>query len=534
VEESVSATRASRANGPNRRRDTEKRTGPEMSDADTARQTLWAEEATSRSAAGDAEAQHLESTGRQSLGEPPPTNLFRRLLLTDIFALQIAWWISAMWFQSHLAVWALGLGSLLYTLLGLSLLSLRHLYRSRVAAVRETEVRRLATVAFACSVAASLVLDLRDPGSRSGWYFVLNATLTFASLTVGRSFFDEWVRAKRMMGDFQRPIVIVGNGEEVQHLLDLLQDHPDFGLKVHEVVRTIDVEDPTLVHRVSAALDRTGSHGVLLTAQGLNIDDKRSLIEALAEKGVHVHISGGLWGIDYRRVRAVPIAHEPLLYVEPATTRQSVRIAKRAMDIVGSVAILVLTSPLMLAASFAILLEGGRPVLFRQRRVGKDGAPFEMLKLRSMVPDAEDRLEDLQVDNEREGPLYKNDDADPRVTKVGKVIRALSIDELPQLVNVLQGDMSLVGPRPALPSEVEEFDDDLLGRLRAKPGITGLWQIESRDSPSFAAYKRLDLFYVNNRSSVLDMIIILMTVQSVLGRAVRSLRKSSLDPVPTA
>jgi lipopolysaccharide/colanic/teichoic acid biosynthesis glycosyltransferase len=113
---------------------------------------------------------------------------------------------------------------------------------------------------------------------------------------------------------------------------------------------------------------------------------------------------------------------------------------------------------------------------------------------------------------------------DPRITKVGRVLRALSIDELPQLLNVLRGQMSLVGPRPALPHEVAEFDDELRTRHHAKPGITGLWQVEARDKPSFSAYRRLDLFYVDNWSSMLDVVILVLTVQSVIGRAVRTLR----------
>ena len=161
-----------------------------------------------------------------------------------------------------------------------------------------------------------------------------------------------------------------------------------------------------------------------------------------------------------------------------------------------------------------------RPAIFRQVRVGKDGQPFTLFKLRTMVPDAEQQLVDVTSVNQRAGgPLFKAK-RDPRRTRVGRILEMTSLDELPQLLNVLRGDMSLVGPRPALPHEVAQFDDELLGRHRVQPGITGLWQVEARDKPDFEIYRRLDLFYVENWSIGLDLAIMFSTVCSVLGRVV--------------
>jgi lipopolysaccharide/colanic/teichoic acid biosynthesis glycosyltransferase len=165
------------------------------------------------------------------------------------------------------------------------------------------------------------------------------------------------------------------------------------------------------------------------------------------------------------------------------------------------------------------------PVLFRQQRVGRDGVEFEMLKFRSMCVDAEAKLAALRATNERHGPLFKMDGADPRVTRIGRFLRATSLDELPQLLNVLRGDMSLVGPRPALASEVAEFPAELRARHQVRPGITGLWQVEARDNPSFEAYRRLDLFYVENWSLALDLIILLGTVEQVLLRPLLNRRR---------
>jgi lipopolysaccharide/colanic/teichoic acid biosynthesis glycosyltransferase len=160
-------------------------------------------------------------------------------------------------------------------------------------------------------------------------------------------------------------------------------------------------------------------------------------------------------------------------------------------------------------------------VFFKQVRIGRHGRPFIVYKFRTMVVDAEARLKELEQENARSGPLFKMT-RDPRITRVGKFLRDSSLDELPQLFNVLRGEMSLVGPRPALPSEVAQFDPELRDRLKVKSGLTGLWQVEARDNPSFDAYRRLDLYYVENWSVSLDLIILLATVEQVVARLVSS------------
>jgi lipopolysaccharide/colanic/teichoic acid biosynthesis glycosyltransferase len=165
----------------------------------------------------------------------------------------------------------------------------------------------------------------------------------------------------------------------------------------------------------------------------------------------------------------------------------------------------------------AIKLDSRGPVLFRQVRGGKDGEPFEMLKLRSMEQDAEEKRSELEDLNERSGPLFKMS-ADPRITRIGRLLRTASIDELPQFWNVLRGDMSVVGPRPALASEVEHWTPDLRERLRVLPGITGMWQVSGRAEADFELYRRWDLFYVDNWSLTHDLKIMAKTVTVVLLR----------------
>ena len=217
----------------------------------------------------------------------------------------------------------------------------------------------------------------------------------------------------------------------------------------------------------------------------------------------------------------MPLAHEPIFYLERVSLSRSQVLIKRALDLVLGMITLIIVSPVLLVAGLAIRLNDGGPALFRQRRIGRDGKAFTVYKLRTMVTDAEDRLDEVvaSVGNSRDDVLFKLD-RDPRRTSVGKILESASIDELPQLINVVMGTMSLVGPRPALPSEVAKFDDELLTRLSVPPGITGLWQVEARDNPSFSAYKRLDLFYVENWSVTLDLVLMIETVSAVFARLV--------------
>jgi exopolysaccharide biosynthesis polyprenyl glycosylphosphotransferase len=192
-------------------------------------------------------------------------------------------------------------------------------------------------------------------------------------------------------------------------------------------------------------------------------------------------------------------------------------VAKRTMDIIGAIVGLILTSIIFLVVAIAIKLEDPKgTVFFSQTRVGKNGKEFKMYKFRSMVSDAEERLKDLLKYNETTGAMFKMKN-DPRVTKVGRFIRKTSIDELPQLWNVLKGDMSLVGPRPPLPREVEQYTEYDKQRLLVTPGCTGLWQISGRSNVGFKEMVELDLQYIRNRSILLDIKIIFKTVLVLFG-----------------
>lgn len=189
---------------------------------------------------------------------------------------------------------------------------------------------------------------------------------------------------------------------------------------------------------------------------------------------------------------------------------------KRLMDIILSLLGLIVVSPIMLIVAILIKLESRGPIIFAQKRVGINGKKFNMLKFRSMVENAEELKEKLQKQNEMSGPMFKIKE-DPRVTKVGRFIRKTSIDELPQLINVLKGEMSLVGPRPSLPKEVDNFDPWMLERLNVKPGLTCYWQVSGRNNIDFEDWMKLDIKYVKDRNFVLDVKLIFKTFFVLFG-----------------
>ena len=221
-----------------------------------------------------------------------------------------------------------------------------------------------------------------------------------------------------------------------------------------------------------------------------------------------------------------------MVYVERVDLEGWQLATKRVIDMTLASIVLVLSSPLWIPAALIVKAYDRGPIFFRQERVGRHGKTFEMIKLRSMCIDAEDRLAALQDQNLRQGPLFKLA-RDPRVTPIGRILRATSIDELPQLLNVIKGEMSLVGPRPALPAEVAKFEIALHARHNVLPGITGLWQVEGRDNPDFSLYQRFDIFYVENWSVALDLSILMGTVKVVLVRASKAFKREKSRHVVT-
>lgn len=244
--------------------------------------------------------------------------------------------------------------------------------------------------------------------------------------------------------------------------------------------------------------------------------DFNRLARQLERHDVQTIVVPALTDISAQRMTLRPVAGLPLVHVEKPKAEHALKATKRAFDIVVGGLSLLAAAPILFIAAVLIKLEDGGPVFFRQERVGRGGETFTMLKLRSMVWNAEHiRAEMLEDSNESDGILFKIKD-DPRITTIGRFIRRYSIDELPQLWNVLRGDMSVVGPRPALPAETASYASDVRRRLDVRPGLTGLWQVSGRSDLPWNETVRLDLYYVDNWSMLQDAAILMRTARAVL------------------
>ena len=501
------------------------------------------------SVADDASAAHAGPSGNGAVPDEavapldvthraPPhahANLRGRLLATDYLALTLAWAAALAFLPVPLgSLPELGLAALLVVgmpAVTIALLGAWKLYRARECAVRALENARLLKAAAASTVLGIVVAELTGL-PWTPWPFLVGGLAAFHTLVIGRATFNLWIAKRRRRGDAQWPVVLVGINEESAELHRLFADHPEYGFDVRGVVGPR--EDAGVYHpdapwlgdvdAVTQALRRSDATGAVVASTALHPDDFNATVRTLLHAGAHIRVSNGLRGIAHKRLRTAPVGHEPLFYIEQWSLSPWQLRAKRALDLLAIGAGMVVAGPLLLAIAAVIkAADPSAPVLFRQERLGLHGQPFQLLKFRTMVVDAEARLAELQEANARTGPLFKME-RDPRVTPIGRFLRASSLDELPQLLNVLKGEMSLVGPRPALEEETEQFSDRLRERMSVLPGITGLWQVEARDNPSFRSYERLDLFYVENWSVGLDLSILLATVLVVIDRTLGALR----------
>lgn len=398
----------------------------------------------------------------------------------------------------------------------------QRLYSARYVTRRIDETRRLVGAVAASmltSTAAAFALKLNL--SRS--WLALSAMLSFALLQVEREVARHVFARRRQKSAHRRRVLVVGCNSEAVELCTMLHREPALGYDVVGLVadpdqRGLGPRDLPVLGTTDEALDvirASRASGVIIATTAMDLETSNRLIRQLTEAGIHVELSSSLLDIASHRLSVRPLGRIPVVYVEPVVRHGWRAVAKRTFDIVGAAGGLVALTPIMVAAAIAVRLDSKGPVFFRQERVGRGNSRFMVVKFRTMVQDAEAKIIDLRKYNEADGPLFKMRN-DPRVTRVGKLLRKTSIDELPQLWNVLRGEMSLVGPRPALAREVAEWQPELHNRLRVKPGITGMWQVNGRSSSSFEDYVRLDLYYVDNWSLVTDLAILLKTIPSVL------------------
>ena len=350
-------------------------------------------------------------------------------------------------------------------------------------------------------------------------------------LIAGRWVLRQHLSLERKRGQSSSRLLVVGGPAAVGHLVTALRRQPQAGyspvgihLPGHEAQTVTDAPDLSVfgtaktVASIERAVAESGADAVAVTS-GVRLTPQtmRELGWALAGSNVGLILAPALTDIAGPRIHTQPVAGLPLIHVTTPKLEGGKRVAKKLFDTSLSALLLLVFAPLMLLVAACIKADSEGPVFFRQQRVGVLGSPFHMFKFRSMSIDAEARLNELLKANDGSGPLFKLK-ADPRVTRVGAVLRRFSVDELPQLLNVLRGEMSLVGPRPPLPTEVAAYEGHVRRRLLVKPGLTGLWQVSGRSNLSWQDSIRLDLYYVENWSMAGDLVILFRTARAVLGR----------------
>ncbi len=341
---------------------------------------------------------------------------------------------------------------------------------------------------------------------------VLFAAFSTAALFVKDMAFQSYMRRQAARGHYAKRVVLVGSPERNAEFERLIEDHPEWDLGV---VARIEPSAESLAQLPAMLHSQPISCVIFNVAQTYFSEVERAILSCEVE-GVEAWLVADFVKTSIARATIDDFYGKPILVFRTTPESSWQLVCKRLIDIVGAGLGLVVLGPLViLPVAIGIKLTSPGPILFRQKRSGLHGRLFTMYKFRSMLSNAEMLRAELAAFNEMSGPVFKIND-DPRVTPVGRFLRRTSIDELPQLWNVLKGEMSLVGPRPPIPSEVEQYDPWHRRRLSMKPGLTCLWQISGRNTVAFDQWMKLDLQYIDNWSLWLDLKIIARTVPIVL------------------
>lgn len=399
----------------------------------------------------------------------------------------------------------------------------------KILAEGPEEYRRLLRATFivfgwVAIVSLMLKFDL------SRLYLAVAFPLGLASLVAGRKFWRRRIARDRQNGAAQSTVLLVGGPTVARRIAHNLESSAATGFRVvgiwvpdryGEQDETIEIGGrnvPVLDHRRNLIDALTSTHAdtvIVSDTEHLGHDGLRALAWELEVVDVDLMVSPNVIDVAGPRIHVRAVANMPFIHLERPNYAGASRIGKIAFDKTFATLALVAASPALAVTAIAIRATSPGPVLYRSTRVGVNGVPFEMLKFRTMVVDADSQIPDLQAANQGSGPLFKIKD-DPRITSTGRFLRRYSIDELPQLLNVLKGEMSLVGPRPPLPSEVSAYEEQTRKRLLVRQGITGLWQVSGRSDLTWEETVRLDLDYVENWSLTRDLQIIWRTVRAVV------------------
>lgn len=473
---------------------------------------------------------------------PPPRDNWRSrfarfLRISDFIVLVwIVYGTQLLWFgwgrvdvavrqDSRITEFSYWLFSGLLVLVWMLALALADSRNDRVIGTGTEEYVRVTRASFGLFGAIAIIAFLVRIDVARG-YLLISLPAGIALLVFTRWLWRQWLVAQRSMGRYSAKVLLVGSRQSVTQIARDLQRSPDAGYQVvgacvpngavADVIEGTSLPIMGSVDAINRALAVTGADTVVVTSTDDLPPNKVKEISWGLEAGrQHLVLAPSITDIAGPRVHTRPVSGLPLIHVETPRFSTGERLLKRTMDLVLSVAGVIAISPLLLVLAAIVKLSSPGPVIFRQTRVGLGGREFEMLKFRSMVVDAESQLERLKAQRAQDAGnevLFKMTN-DPRVTPAGRFMRRFSLDELPQLVNVIGGSMSLVGPRPPLPTEVMAYESHVHRRFLAKPGITGLWQVSGRSSLSWEDSVRLDLGYVENWSLVGDVVILLKTVK---------------------
>ncbi|TQJ29698.1 sugar transferase [Microbacterium sp. SLBN-146] len=419
--------------------------------------------------------------------------------------------------------WMFSAGLVVAWMIALALADTRS---DRVIGVGNTEYVRVADASFRLFGLVAILAFLFQVEVARG-YLLISLPLGIAVLVLARWLWRGWLGAQRTMGEYAARVLLVGSLESVTQIASELARTPNAGYRVvgacvpsGKVADTIPgTAIPIMgnVNAVESAIEVTGADTVAVTSTDDLPPQKVKEISWGLEAGrQHLVLAPNITDIAGPRIHTRPVAGLPLIHVETPRFSRGQRVVKRTFDIASSSVLIVLLSPVLIAVALAVKLTSKGPLLFSHERVGINGQPFHMHKFRSMRVGADAELAALlKQQGTSAQPLFKIQN-DPRITPIGRVIRKYSLDELPQLFNVLGGSMSLVGPRPQVAAEVALYSDAARRRLLARPGITGLWQVSGRSTLDWDQTVRLDLYYVENWSLLGDIAILVKTVKTVV------------------
>lgn len=414
--------------------------------------------------------------------------------------------------------------------LWVAVVAMNRAYEHRFIGLGTEEFIRILRAGATLMVVIVLASYAAHAHAASGFLILAIPPLVLLDL-VGRYGLRLSLRRRRSHGRCVDRMLLVGSGDAIRSTTERLGDNGGHGMIVagtwvaeeqalfaRDARPDVDPADAT-VAGITARASAVGADIVtVLPSADLSGLALRRLAWSLESTGTELVVCSGLVEITGARITVLPVAHSPMLHVTCARLSGPSRVLKGIFDRCGAVLGLILLAPLLVAIAVAIWVGDRNSPLFRQTRVGRNGREFTLYKFRTMVPQAEALKAGLAGLNENDGLLFKMR-SDPRVTPLGRVLRRYSLDELPQLLNVVRGQMSLVGPRPPLPAEVREYAGDTRRRLVVKPGLTGLWQVSGRSDLSWAESVRLDLRYVENWSLAYDLAILWRTARAVLGRS---------------